>query len=49
MAGQWFSLPKLFKKSENLGYEVIRNEPNFIQFKNEQVCGRNKYAIFTHK
>lgn len=36
MAGQWFALPKLFKKSENLGYEVIRNDKDLIQFKNEQ-------------
>ena len=37
MAGQWFALPKLFKESKNEGYEVIRNDPLLIQFKNEQV------------
>ena len=37
MAGQWFALPKLFKESKNEGYEVIKNEPGVIQFKNEQV------------
>lgn len=36
MAGQWFALPKLFKASKNEGYEVVVNEPNLIQFKNEQ-------------
>ncbi|KAI7217855.1 hypothetical protein KC352_g16516 [Hortaea werneckii] len=36
MAGQWFALPKFFKESKNLGYEVITNEPELIQFKNEQ-------------
>jgi hypothetical protein len=36
MAGQWFALPKLFKSSVNEGYEVVKNEPNFIQFKNKQ-------------
>lgn len=36
MAGQWFALPKLFKASKNEGYEVIKNEDNLIQFKNEQ-------------
>ena len=36
MAGQWFALPKLFKSSVNEGYEVIKNEPGLIQFKNEQ-------------
>ena len=37
MAGQWFALPKLFKESKNEAYEVIKNEPGLIQFKNEQV------------
>ena len=37
MAGQWFALPKLFKESKNEGYEVIKNDPLLIQFKNEQV------------
>lgn len=36
MAGQWFALPKLFTESENKGYEVIKNDPELIQFKNEQ-------------
>ena len=37
MAGQWFVLPKLFKESKNEGYEIIRNDRDFIQFKYEQV------------
>ena len=36
MAGQWFALPKLFNASINEGYEVIKNERDLIQFKNEQ-------------
>lgn len=36
-AGQWFALPKLFKSSVNEGYEITKNEPGLIQFKNEQV------------
>ncbi|EPQ55027.1 hypothetical protein GLOTRDRAFT_28542, partial [Gloeophyllum trabeum ATCC 11539] len=36
MAGQWFGLPKLFKASKNESYEVVRNDPGLIQFKNEQ-------------
>ncbi|TFK51133.1 hypothetical protein OE88DRAFT_1660466 [Heliocybe sulcata] len=36
MAGQWFGLPKLFKASKNEGYEITRNDPGLIQFKNEQ-------------
>ena len=36
MAGQWFALPKLFKASKNERYEIIKNEPELIQFKNEQ-------------
>jgi hypothetical protein len=40
MAGQWFALPKFFKESKNERYEIIKNEPNLIQFKNEQVSGR---------
>jgi hypothetical protein len=27
---------KLFKDSHNVKYEIIKNEPNLIQFKNEQ-------------
>lgn len=40
MAAQWFALPKLFKESKNEGYEVIRNDRDFIQFKIEQVRPR---------
>lgn len=36
MAGQWFALPKLFKDSKNEGYEVVKNDRDLIQFKNEQ-------------
>lgn len=36
MAGQWFALPKLFKASVNEGYEIIKNDRDLIQFKNEQ-------------
>lgn len=38
MAGQWFALPKLFKKSVNERYEIVRSDDEMIQFKNEQVC-----------
>ena len=37
MAGQWFGLPKLFPKSVNEGYEIVRNDDTLIQFKNKQV------------
>ena len=37
MAGQWFGLPKLFPASENLGYEIVKNDDTLIQFKNKQV------------
>lgn len=37
MAGQWFALPKLFNGSKNERYEVIKNDRDLIQFKNEQV------------
>jgi hypothetical protein len=37
MAGQWFGLPKLFPKSVNEGYEIVRNDDTIIQFKNKQV------------
>ena len=37
MAGQWFALPKLFKDSKNERYQIVKNEPGLIQFKNEQV------------
>ncbi|MCJ1353346.1 MAG: hypothetical protein MMC33_003331 [Icmadophila ericetorum] len=36
MAGQWFALPKLFRESKNEGYEVVVNDKDLIQFKNEQ-------------
>ena len=36
MAGQWFALPKLFNASVNEGYEVVVNDRDLIQFKNEQ-------------
>lgn len=36
MAGQWFALPKLFKSSENKGYEIAKNDKDLIQFKNEE-------------
>ena len=36
MAGQWFALPKLFKASKNLSYQVVVNKRDLIQFKNEQ-------------
>ncbi|KAI0166254.1 hypothetical protein GGR57DRAFT_509974 [Xylariaceae sp. FL1272] len=36
MAGQWFALPKLFKDSTNNGYQVIKNDRDSIQFKNDQ-------------
>ncbi|KAH7919103.1 hypothetical protein BV22DRAFT_1134086 [Leucogyrophana mollusca] len=36
MAGQWFALPKLFKESKNEGYEIVKNDRDLIQFKNEQ-------------
>jgi hypothetical protein len=36
MAGQWFALPKLFNESKNEGYEVIKDDRDLIQFKNEQ-------------
>ncbi|KAK1984900.1 hypothetical protein LZ30DRAFT_747583 [Colletotrichum cereale] len=32
----WFALPKLFKASKNEGYEIIKNDRDLIQFKNEQ-------------
>ena len=36
MAGQWFALPKLFTASKNEGYEIVKNDKDLIQFKNEQ-------------
>lgn len=37
MAGQWFALPKLFKESKNERYQIVKDEPGLIQFRNEQV------------
>ena len=37
MAGQWFALPKLFKASVTEGYQIVKDEPGLIQFRNEQV------------
>ena len=39
MAGQWFALPKLFTDSKNEKYQIVKNEPGLIQFRNEQVGG----------
>lgn len=36
MAGQWFALPKLFKDSTNERYQIVKNDKDLIQFKNEQ-------------
>ncbi|WQF79225.1 hypothetical protein CDEST_04239 [Colletotrichum destructivum] len=36
MAGQWFALPKLFNASVNEGYQIVKNDRDLIQFKNEQ-------------
>ncbi|KAI9723154.1 MAG: hypothetical protein M1828_004257 [Chrysothrix sp. TS-e1954] len=36
MAAQWFALPKLFKDSSNHGWQVVRNDRDLIQFRNEQ-------------
>lgn len=36
IAGQWFALPKLFSSGESLRHEVITNDENLIQFRNEQ-------------
>lgn len=37
MAGQWFTLPKLSNASVNNGYQIIKNERDFIQFENDQL------------
>ncbi|KAG5917932.1 hypothetical protein E4U42_007063 [Claviceps africana] len=36
IAGQWFSLPKLFGESVNAGCEVVRSDDEVLQFKSEQ-------------
>ena len=38
MAGQWFALPKLFNGSKCEGYQIVTNDRDLIQFRNEQVC-----------
>lgn len=35
-AGQWFALPKLFKESINEKYQIVVNDRDLIQFRNEQ-------------
>lgn len=45
MAGQWFALPKLFKASKNERYEIIKNDRDLIQFKNEQVSQRSYHTV----
>ncbi|KAK4997846.1 hypothetical protein LTR66_002806 [Elasticomyces elasticus] len=47
MAGQWFALPKLFKASKNEKYEIIKNDRDLIQFKNEQVS-RTTILVYHH-
>ena len=37
MAGQWYALPKGFTDSTNHGYQVVTNDRDLIQFRNEQV------------
>ena len=36
MAGQWFALPKLFNGSKCERYQIVRNDKDLIQFRNEQ-------------
>jgi len=36
MAGQWFALPKLFNESKNESWQVVVNDRDLIQFRNEQ-------------
>ena len=45
MAGQWFALPKLFRSSKNESYQVVKNDPLLIQFKNEQVRPSSPFAL----
>jgi hypothetical protein len=47
MAGQWFALPKLFKASKNERYEIIKNDRDLIQFKNEQVSQRSYHVLWS--
>lgn len=44
MAGQWFALPKLFAESKNEAYQVVTNDPDLIQFKNEQASPRSEHV-----
>ena len=46
MAGQWFALPKLFKASKNERYQIVKNEPGLIQFRNEQVSNWSPLQSF---
>jgi hypothetical protein len=46
MAGQWFALPKLFRESKNEGWQVVVNDRDLIQFRNEQVCERMCFLFF---
>ncbi|KAI4154051.1 MAG: hypothetical protein LQ340_001925 [Diploschistes diacapsis] len=36
MAGQWFALPKLFRASRCDAYQVVLNDRDLIQFRNQQ-------------
>lgn len=36
MAGQWYGLPMGFKDSTNHGYQIVTNDRDLIQFRNEQ-------------
>jgi len=36
MAGQWFALPKLFKGAKIEGYQVVTNDRDLIQLRNEE-------------
>ena len=47
MAGQWFALPKLFKDSKNEKYQIVKNEPGLIQFRNEQVSVQLSSSFFS--
>jgi hypothetical protein len=37
MAGQWFALPKLFRESRTVAYQVVRSDEEVIQVRNKQV------------
>ncbi|KAK0636453.1 hypothetical protein B0T17DRAFT_651237 [Bombardia bombarda] len=36
MAGQWFTLPKLFKAAKSHGYQAVTNDRDLIQFRHEE-------------